>query len=133
MKILVVDDDATNRKLSRAILVRQGCLVYVAADGAEGLEVARKELPALILMDIHMPVMDGLEALKHLQADPVTREIPVVALTASAMKGDRELLLRAGFVDYLSKPLDIDKFLDVVRRFATVVEGGQPAGEGGHG
>jgi two-component system, cell cycle response regulator DivK len=130
-KILVVDDNVSNRKLSRAILVRQGCLVLEAADGAECLEAARKERPVLILMDIHMPVMDGLEALKHLQADPATCAIPVVAITASAMKGDREHFLKAGFVDYLSKPLDIDEFLEVVRRFAVVGEWERPAGEGG--
>jgi CheY-like chemotaxis protein len=117
MKILVVDDNATNRKVCRAILAGEGCRIDEAANGAEGLAAARKELPNLILMDVQMPVMDGLEALRHLQADPATRGIPVVALTAYAMKGDRERLLDAGFVEYLSKPLDIDSFLEVVRRY----------------
>jgi CheY-like chemotaxis protein len=120
MRILVVDDNATNRKLCRAILVREGCQVDEAANGAEGLAAARRELPGLILMDVQMPVMDGLEALVHLLADPATRAIPVVALTAYAMKGDRERLLRAGFADYLAKPLDIDRLLAVVRRGAAI-------------
>ena len=123
MKILIVDDNLTNRKLCRAILVCEGHLIEEATNGVEGLEAARREQPALILMDIQMPEMDGLEALKRLQADPATREIPVVALTSYAMKGDREGLLRAGFVDYLSKPLDIDRFLEVIGRHAA---GGMP-------
>lgn len=131
MKILVVDDNATNRKVCRAILAGADCRVIEAANGAEGLIAARDELPALILMDVQMPVMDGLEALQRLQADPATRGIPVVALTAYAMKGDRERLLRAGFVEYLAKPLDIDKFLEVVRRFTAAGGRELPAGEGG--
>ena len=132
MKILVVDDNATNRKVCRAILAGGDYQVVEATNGREALDAARKEQPALILMDVQMPVMDGLEAMKHLQADPATRGIPIVALTAYAMKGDRERLLAAGFVDYLSKPLDIDKFLEVVLRFTAVGQDESPAGEGGH-
>ncbi len=132
MRILIVDDNATNRRVCRAILAGEGCQVEEAANGAEGLEAARRGLPALILMDVQMPVMDGLEALKHLQADPATRGIPVVALTAYAMVGDRERLLRAGFVEYVSKPLDIDTFLGVVRRLLAGGAGERLGGESGH-
>lgn len=132
MRILIVDDNATNRKVCRALLAGEGCQVDEAADGAQGLAAARQGLPTLILMDIQMPVMDGLEALRQLRADPATRGIPVVALTAYAMVGDRERLLQAGFVDYISKPLDIDRFLAVVRRFVAGGAGEHTQGESGH-
>ena len=118
MKILVVDDSITNRKVCRALLERECCEIDEAANGAEALAAVSAAAPDLILMDVQMPVMDGVEALRHLLADPATCGIPVVALTAYAMKGDRERLLQAGFTEYLSKPLDIDRFLEVVRRFA---------------
>lgn len=118
MKILIVDDNAKNRKLCRVILVQQGYTVLEAENGAAGLAVARKELPALVLMDIQMPVMDGRETLKQLKAENATKDIPVIALTSYAMKGDRENLLEAGFRDYLSKPIDISAFLAVVMRYA---------------
>jgi CheY-like chemotaxis protein len=127
MRILVVDDNATNRRVCRALLAGEGCRIAEAANGVEALAAVRTEAPDLILMDVQMPVMDGLEALRRLLADPGTRAIPVVALTAYAMKGDREHLLQAGFADYLSKPVDIDRFLAVVRRFAA----GARVGPGG--
>ena len=116
MTVLIVDDNDTNRKLCRAILEQSGYQTREAANGREGLQVVRVEMPELILLDMQMPVMDGLETLKRLKADPATRSIPVVALTSFAMKGDRERFLEEGFSDYISKPIDIDNFLDVVRR-----------------
>ena len=118
MTILIIDDNDTNRKLCRVILEQSGFRTREAANGREGLQAVRAELPALILLDVQMPVMDGLETLKRLKADPGTRGIPVVALTSYAMKGDRERLLTEGFSDYVSKPIDIDHFLEVVRRLA---------------
>ena len=118
MTILIIDDNDTNRKLCRVILEQSGFRTREAANGREGLQAVRAELPALILLDVQMPVMDGLETLKRLKADPGTRGIPVVALTSYAMKGDRERLLTEGFSDYVSKPIDIDHFLEVVQRLA---------------
>ena len=118
MTILIIDDNDTNRKLCRIILEQSGFRTREAANGREGLQAVRAELPELILLDVQMPVMDGLETLKRLKADPGTRGIPTVALTSYAMKGDRERLLTEGFSDYVSKPIDIDHFLEVVRRLA---------------
>ncbi len=116
--ILIVDDNDTNRRLCRAILEQIGYQTREADNGIEGLQSVRMELPELILLDLQMPVMDGVETLKRLKADPATRGIPVVALTSYAMKGDRERFLAEGFSGYISKPLDIDIFLEVVRRLA---------------
>lgn len=116
--ILIVDDNDTNRRLCRAILEQIGYQTREADNGMAGLQSVRMELPELILLDVQMPVMDGVETLNRLKADPATRGIPVVALTSYAMKGDRERFLAEGFSDYISKPLDIDIFLEVVRRLA---------------
>lgn len=118
MNVLIVDDNDSNRKLCRAILEPGGYQIREAANGKEGLQIVRSELPDLILMDVQMPAMDGLETLRRLKDDPATRNIPVVALTSSAMKGDREKFLVDGFSDYVSKPIDVDVFLEVVRRLA---------------
>jgi two-component system cell cycle response regulator DivK len=115
MAILIVDDNGKNRRLCRAILEHRGYAVREAANGEEGLLSIGKELPELILMDVQMPVLDGFQALERLKAEPATRGIPVVALTSHAMKGDRERFLEAGFAGYVSKPIDIDQLLDVVR------------------
>lgn len=118
MRVLIVDDNVTNRKLCGAILTGIGYRIREAANGSEALEAVRSEPPDLILMDVQMPVLDGVETLKQLKADPATRDIPVVALTSYAMKGDRERFMREGFSNYVSKPIDIDGFLEVVRRLA---------------
>ncbi|MCK9420947.1 MAG: response regulator [Nitrospirae bacterium] len=114
-KILVVDDDTMNRKLFRFLLQEEGYEVLEAEDGAAGSRLAREVLPHLVLMDIQMPLMDGLAAMKVLQADEATRSIPVIAITSYAMKGDRERLLKSGFVDYISKPIDKDAFMRSVK------------------
>lgn len=116
MTVLIVDDNDTNRKLCRAILEQSGYRTREAANGREVLRAVRARVPDLIFLDVQMPVMDGEETMKRLRADPATRSIPVVALTSYAMKGDRERFLGEGFSDYISKPIDIDHFLEVVRR-----------------
>lgn len=132
MRILIVDDNPTNRKVCRAVLAGEGCRLEEAADGAQALAAVRAAPPALILMDVQMPVMDGMEAMRQLQSDPATRKIPVVALTAYAMKGDRERFIAAGFADYLAKPLDIDALLGLVRRYAAGAGPRPETGEAEH-
>ena len=100
MKILLVEDNEMNRDMLSRRLERRGYEVVLALDGQEGLEMARSAAPALILMDMSLPVLDGWEATRQLKADPATRHIPVIALTAQAMSGDRENALAAGCDDY---------------------------------
>lgn len=113
--ILVVDDNDKNRKLLRFILEKSDYQVIEAEDGAEGVKMALEHLPALILMDIQMPVMEGGIALKALQADERTRQIPVFAVTSYAMKGDRERFLEQGFQGYISKPIRMDDVLLTIK------------------
>ena len=113
--ILIVDDHAMNRKLFRVLLEKSGYEVVEAEDGKEGFDLAKKVIPSLILMDIQMPGMDGITALKAIREMDATREIPVIALTSYAMQGDRERFLAEGFVDYISKPIDGKLFLATVR------------------
>jgi two-component system cell cycle response regulator DivK len=103
--ILIIDDNPNNRQLVGDILTFHGYEVLMACDGEIGIALAREMRPDLILMDIQMPVMDGFAALGLLRKDPRTRTSKVVALTALAMKGDRERILRAGFDGYLAKPI----------------------------
>ena len=103
--ILVVEDNAANMKLAVFLLQNAGYTVLSAADAEAGLTLARNERPDLILMDIQLPGMDGLAATALLKADEATRAIPVIALTALAMKGDEERILAAGCVGYLAKPM----------------------------
>lgn len=109
--ILIVEDDAKNLKLFRDLLQVSGYTTLEATDGEQGVELAREKKPDLILMDIQMPVMDGLEATKLLKNDDVTKDIPIVALTAYAMQGDEEKMREAGFDGYISKPIDVKGFL----------------------
>jgi len=117
MKILVVEDNEKNLTLIRDILEYYGYDVLVAKEGAEALALAREYLPDLMLIDIQMPVMDGLTAAKHLKSDPLTRPIRLIALTSFAMKGDRERMLEAGFDDYIAKPIDTRKLPEIVKRY----------------
>ena len=110
-KILVVDDDAWNLKLAVTVLEQAGHEVLSAEGGAEGIEAALAHAPDLVLMDVQMPGMDGIAALKRLRAEPRTAALKVVALTALAMKGDRERLLAEGFDGYLEKPIRRKEFL----------------------
>jgi CheY-like chemotaxis protein len=104
-RVLVVDDKASSRELVRTLLERAGYAVSEAADGREALAVAREAPPDLILLDLQMPVLDGFGALHQLRADPRFEKLPIVALTASAMQGDREKAIAAGFTGYVSKPV----------------------------
>jgi two-component system, cell cycle response regulator DivK len=110
-KILVVEDDEMNRDMLTRRLELHGYLVIQANDGREGIERAASESPDLILMDLSLPEMDGWEATRRLKADLATRPIPVIALTAHAMVGDRAAVLRAGCDDYDTKPVDLRRLL----------------------
>ena len=113
-RVLVIEDNAANMRLSTFLLESEGHIVLRAADAEIGLTMARDEQPDLVLMDIQLPRMDGLEATALLKADPLTRAIPVVALTALAMKGDEERIRAAGCDGYIAKPLAYKNFLSVV-------------------
>jgi two-component system cell cycle response regulator DivK len=124
-RILVVDDDARNLSLAAAALEHAGHEVLSAAGAAEGIEAALAHAPDLILMDVQMPGMDGVSALRHLRAEASTAALKVVALTALAMKGDRERLLAEGFDGYLEKPIRYKEFLREVDR---LISGDAPGG-----
>ena len=109
--ILIVEDNVTNMKLSTFLLESAEYTVLAATNAESGLTLARERRPDLILMDIQLPGMDGLEATTLLKADEATRRIPVIALTALAMKGDEERILAAGCDGYIAKPLDYKDFL----------------------
>jgi len=110
-KILVVDSDARNLRLAATVLEKAGHEVLGASGGAEGIEAALTHAPALVLMDVQMPDMDGITALARLRAEPRCVSMKVVALTALAMSGDRERLLAAGFDGYFEKPIRYKEFL----------------------
>lgn len=113
-RILIIEDNAVNMKLTVALLHQQGHDVLQAVDAEEGTRLARERLPALILMDIQLPGMDGLAASRLLKSDAATRDIKIVALTALAMNGDKERIVAAGCDGYISKPIHYQEFLDVV-------------------
>jgi len=115
--ILIVEDDPMNLKLIRDLLQIRGYTTLEATDGKQGVDMARAKMPDLILMDIQMPVMNGFEATSILKADPVTKSITIVALTAFAMQGDREKCMEAGFNDYITKPLDIRAFMTKIKEY----------------
>jgi two-component system, cell cycle response regulator DivK len=119
--ILIVDDNATNMELSTFILESADYTVLAATNAENGLTLARERCPDLILMDIQLPGMDGLQATALLKADEATRDIPVIALTALAMKGDEERILAAGCDGYIAKPLDYKDFLASIK--ARLAEG----------
>jgi len=110
-KILVVDDDARNLKLAVTVLEQAGYEVLSAGSGADGIEAALALAPDLVFMDVQMPGMDGIAALRRLRAEPRTAALKVAALTALAMKGDAERLLQEGFDGYLGKPIRYKEFL----------------------
>ena len=121
--LLVEDNEASREGLSRH-LRRRGYEVLTAVDGREGLEVARAEPPDLVLMDMSLPVLDGWEATRQLKADPTTRHVPVIALTAHAMAGDREKALAAGCDEYDTKPVEFARLLGKIEGLL----GGRPGG-----
>jgi CheY-like chemotaxis protein len=110
-KILLVEDNEMNRDMLSRRLQRRGYEVLTAVDGESGLALIKSETPALVLMDMSLPGIDGWEATKQLKADPATHAIPVIALTAHAMAGDREQALAAGCDDFDIKPIDLDRLL----------------------
>jgi two-component system, cell cycle response regulator DivK len=114
--VLVVEDNEKNMKLFRDVLTATGYRTLEAASGEEAVSLALESAPSLVLMDIQLPGMDGVEALARLRGDTRTQAIPVLALTAQAMHGDRERFLAAGFDGYISKPVDISELLGIVDR-----------------
>jgi CheY-like chemotaxis protein len=110
-KILLVEDNEMNRDMLSRRLVRNGHEVVIATDGQQGVNMALSELPDLILMDMSLPVIDGWEATRQVRANDATRKIPVIALTAHAMAGDREKAIEAGCDDYDTKPVEITRLL----------------------
>ena len=117
MKILYVEDNDDNVYMLKNRLTRAGFTVLVASDGARGIAMAASEQPDLILMDLTLPDIDGEEATRRLKADPLTRRIPVIALTAHAMTGDRERALAAGCDDFDTKPVDMPRLLGKIETF----------------
>jgi two-component system cell cycle response regulator DivK len=115
-KILLVEDNELNRDMLSRRLTRQGFEVLLACDGASGVELTGSERPDLVLMDMSLPVLDGWEAAQRLKADPTTRTIPVIALTAHAMTADREKALAAGCDDYDTKPVELSRLLEKMHR-----------------
>jgi two-component system cell cycle response regulator DivK len=126
--ILVVEDNPTNMKLVVMLLGKGGYAVISATDAEAGLTLARTEQPDLILMDIQLPGMDGLAAAALLKADEATRAIPVIALTALAMKGDEERIRAAGCDGYIAKPLSYKPFLATIERHLATAELGKRPG-----
>ena len=110
-KILLVEDNEENRDMLSRRLTRRGYKVVIAMDGEQGVTMAQSEVPDLILMDMNLPVLDGSEATRQLRAAPATRSIPIIALTAHAMSGDREKALEAGCDDYDTKPIELERLL----------------------
>jgi two-component system cell cycle response regulator DivK len=115
-RILIVEDNERNRRLVRDVLRFKGYETAESESGEAALQLAREFRPALILMDIQLPGMSGIEALGHLRADPDTRSIPVMAVTASAMTHNRQQILAAGFDGYQPKPIEVKAFLEAVRQ-----------------
>ncbi|MEK6692619.1 MAG: response regulator [Nitrospirota bacterium] len=117
MKILIAEDNEKNRKLIQVILEKAGYDAIEAENGEDAICLAKKIIPDLILMDIQMPVMDGIEAIKILKSDSETKDIPVIALTSYAMAGDRERLLNEGFNGYIPKPINVKNFIKEVKKY----------------
>lgn len=116
-RILVIEDNPANLELMTYLLRAFGYTVLAARDGAEGIEMARRETLDLIICDVHLPVVDGYEVAHRLKKHPVFRKIPLVAVTALAMVGDREKVLSAGFDGYIGKPIMPEKFRQQIEAF----------------
>ncbi|MDT8446739.1 MAG: response regulator [bacterium] len=117
MKVLLVEDNESNMLVVRTVLEAKGHEVLWALEAEAGLVLAQENQPDLILMDIQLPTIDGLEATRRLKTDPTTARIPVVALTAYAMPSDKRAALEAGCIDYISKPFQLDPFVKLVESF----------------
>ncbi|MBN1964648.1 MAG: response regulator [Anaerolineae bacterium] len=116
-RILIVEDNPDNRTLINDILVALEYTVIEAIDGEEGISMARREQPDLILMDLSLPTMDGWTATRQIKSNPALSHIPIIALTAHAMVGDREKALDAGCDDYIAKPIDLRELQDLLTRY----------------
>jgi CheY-like chemotaxis protein len=116
-KILIVEDNEMNRDMLSRRLERKGFAIIMAVDGQQGVEMARSEKPDLILMDMSLPVMDGWTATQTIKADAELAKIPVIALTAHAMAGDREKAMAAGCDDYDTKPIELPRLLEKIGKF----------------
>jgi len=123
-RILLVEDNPVNRRLAQFLLKSKGYEVWEATTVPEAYAVLKERRPDLILMDIQLPEVDGLTATRHLKADPATQDIPVVAVTSYAMKGDETRALEAGCSGYVTKPIDKTLFLDTVARVLAGKQGG---------
>ena len=110
-KLLLVEDNEMNRDMLSRRLIRKGYEIVMAVDGQQGVDMARSESPALILLDMSLPVMDGWEAARAIKGDDATKAIPIIALTAHAMSGDRERALEAGCDEYDTKPVELKRLL----------------------
>ena len=120
-KILLVEDNEMNRDMLSRRLARRGYEVLVAVDGGQGIELAQQEGPDLILMDMSLPGIDGWEATRRLKDAPETKSIPIIALTAHAMAGDRDKALEAGCDDYDTKPIELPRLLGKIEAFLPAV------------
>ena len=116
-KVLLIEDNPLNMELAVDLLELGGHEVLTATTAEEGIELAQKEIPDLILMDISLPGMDGLEATRILKKDEKLKDIPIVAMSAHAMKGDKEKAMEAGCVGYITKPIDTKSFVESVKEF----------------
>ena len=114
--ILIVEDNEKNMKLARDVLQAKGYATIEAVTGEEGVRVAIDKKPNLVLMDIQLPGIDGIEALRQVRADPACAAIPIVAFTASVMQSDRSQIQAAGFDGFLSKPINLKEFLETIKR-----------------
>jgi len=114
IKVLLVEDNYMNKVLVREILTLNGYEIIEAASGTEGLKMLALESPDIVLMDLHLPEMDGITATRIIKADERNRHIPVLALTASAMKGEEQKLIDKGFDGYVAKPIDVKKLLEAI-------------------
>ena len=114
-RVLIVEDNEKNMKLVRDVLQATGYRTLEATTGEEAVELALSQAPALVLMDVQLPGIDGVEALERMRQNERTASIPVLALTAQAMSGDRERFLEAGFDGYLAKPVDVRELIEAVR------------------
>ena len=117
MKILLVEDNEMNRDMLSRRLQRKGYDVVLAMDGAHGVAMAQKEMPDIILMDMSLPVKDGWQATREIKANPAIQHVPIIALTAHAMEGDRQKCLDAGCDEYATKPVDLPKLLSMIHSF----------------
>ena len=115
-KVLLIEDNEMNRDMLSRRLIRRGFQVVFAMDGQHGIDLARSELPDIILMDMSLPVIDGWEATRRVKADEATRSVPVIGLTAHAMAGDREKAIEAGCDDYDTKPVELDRLIGKIER-----------------